>query len=71
MRAHFGKPTQPMGEAWFMSSKRKVYAELQEVPVEKIPQELLRECLFEIASGIKCFGHRDEWDEWFKYLPQL
>ena len=72
MRAHFRKPAQAMGEAWFMSPERRFYNELAEAPIAEITQPLLGECLNAISSGISCFGHRQEWHEWFKYLlPSL
>jgi len=73
MRKHFHKPKLLMGEAWFMGKERRLYTELVDRPFDQIePSELSTEILFEIASGTKCFGHREEWDEWFKYLlPQL
>lgn len=73
MKNHFLKPKQLMGEAWFIGKERRLYHELIDKPFAEIkPSDLSTEILFEIASGTKSFGHREEWDEWFKYLlPQL
>ena len=73
MKNHFLKPKQLMGEAWFIGKERRLYHELIDKPFAEIESsDLSTEILFEIASGTKCFGHREEWDEWFKYLlPQL
>jgi hypothetical protein len=73
MRKHFQKPNYPMGEAWFNTENRRFYTELIEKPFEEIEaSELSTGVLFEISSGTSCFGHREEWDEWFKYLlPNL
>ncbi len=73
MQKHFQKPKYPMGEAWFIGKERRLYTELINKPFTEIePSELSTNVLFEIASGTQCFGHREEWDEWFKYLlPQL
>lgn len=69
MRLHFHKPNYPMGEAWFMGEERRLYTELlNENPLEKIKTTDLSSILFEISSGTSCFGHQEEWDEWFKYL---
>ncbi|MBW4580572.1 MAG: hypothetical protein KME42_13495 [Tildeniella nuda ZEHNDER 1965/U140] len=68
MQAHFHKPLEPMGEAWFMSEKRRMFHELMEQPIEQVPVKILSKALTEISSGTCCFGHRDEWDQWFKYL---
>lgn len=68
MQVHFHKPLEPMGEAWFMSEQRRMFHELMEQPIEQVPVKVLSKALTEISSGICCFGHRDEWDQWFKYL---
>ena len=73
MRAHFPKPTCLMGEAWFIGEERRLYPELNTredfAAIETIDLSLI---IFEISSGTKCFGHLEEWDEWFKYLlPDL
>ncbi|MGG6298333.1 hypothetical protein ACQ4M4_28540 [Leptolyngbya sp. AN02str] len=68
MKAHFHKPSEPMGEAWFMGEQRRMFYEFIEQPIEEVPVEILSEALTEMSSGICCFGHRYEWDQWFKYL---
>jgi hypothetical protein len=71
MRAHFTKPSEPMGEAWFLSEERYIYTGLAERPLSETTTEELCNVLWEI-SGTSSFGRRDEWDEWFKYLlPEL
>ena len=65
------KPLKPMGEAWFMGEKRKIFTEL-EGDVSELPVRLLQEILGEIGSGVHSFGHLDEWREWLDYLlPHL
>jgi hypothetical protein len=72
MRVYFRKPSQPMGEAWFMSTERYQFTELSEKPLAEVDMYELQRCLFEIASGTSSFGHRAEWDEWFRFLlPDL
>ena len=68
MRAHFPKPSEPMGEAWFMGEERRLHTELAERPVAEHDLLYLSHCLFEITSGTTSFGRRDEWEEWFRYL---
>lgn len=68
MRNHFHKPPYPMGEAWFNTKERRLYTELIDQPFENIKNSDLVNILFEISSGTKAFGHRDDWDEWFKFL---
>ena len=73
IRAHVRKPAEPLGEAWFMGESRKMYDEL-ELPnaVKELDVLDLSEILCQISSGTSCFGHLDEWDDWFKYmLPDL
>lgn len=62
-----------MGEAWFMSKERRMYTELDDPDaVKEMDLVDLSMLLFEISSGTNCFGHLDEWDEWFRYLlPDL
>ena len=68
MRAHFPKPSEPMGEAWFMGVERRLYTELAETPVAEANRFDLSHCLFELTSGTTSFGRRAEWEEWFRYL---
>ncbi len=67
MRMQAPKPDYPMGEAWFMGEKRRMFTEL-EGDVEQIPVNLLQEALSEIGSGISAFGYLEEWEVWFDYL---
>lgn len=72
MRAHFPKPSEPMGEAWFMSKERYLYTSLQEGPLVDVSPGELVNVLWEITSGTGSFGRMEEWDAWFKYLlPDL
>lgn len=72
MRAHFTKPSEPMGEAWFLSEERYLYTELLETPLSEKSADELINVLWEITSGTGSFGRMEEWDEWFKYLlPDL
>jgi hypothetical protein len=69
MRAHFPKPKEPAGEGWFIGKKRRMYTELIDAPLAEVdPKFLSMEVLFEIASGTMAFGHRDEWEDWFRFL---
>lgn len=61
-----------MGEAWFMSTERFLYNELMGQDPGKLSTDYLKRVLWEIASGTKCFGHLEEWDDWFQFLlPSL
>lgn len=73
MRAHFHKPDYLMGEAWFIGKNRRLYSELNtRDSFAKIKPTDLSLIISEISSGTNSFGHRKEWDEWFKYLlPDL
>jgi hypothetical protein len=68
MREQIKKPEEPMGEAWFISEKRLLYSEMMEEDPLKLSDRYLKDVLWEIASGTKCFGHLEEWDHWFQFL---
>jgi hypothetical protein len=72
MRAHFPRPNEPMGEAWFISKERFFYTRLADEPVADVDADYLHNCLFEITSGTNSFGRREEWEQWFRFLlPDL
>lgn len=72
MRAYLPQPKAPMGEAWFMGDERKLHRELFAVGAAKLDLLDLNSALWDIASGTQCFGHREEWDAWLRYmLPDL
>jgi hypothetical protein len=55
-----------------MSKERKLYPELMGVPPSSLRLEQLHTCLWDIASGTSCFGHMEEWEQWYRYLlPEL
>jgi hypothetical protein len=64
----FRRPPTPMGEAWFMSEKRKMYDGLMAPDPHSWSEDELSEALYDIGSGPFCFGHMDEWSRWFPYL---
>lgn len=67
LKEHTQKPKQPMGEAWFMGDDRRMFDELLG-DIESLDIEVLLSALREIVSGNSCFGHFDEWLDWFDYL---
>ncbi len=67
LRQHFPRPREPMGEAWFMGSSRRMFGELQGDIARLSPREL-QGPLTEIASGTSCFGPRQEWTDWYHHL---
>jgi hypothetical protein len=73
MRERFKKPSVLMGEAWFNSLDRRMYPELNDDSVfQNLGPIKVSQILFEISSGTSCFGHMEEWDDWFRYLlPDL
>ncbi len=61
-----------MGEAWFMSEERKLFADLADRDPAEINAHDLSHALLEITSGISSFGPLEEWRSWFHYLlPRL
>lgn len=68
LKSRFARPTQAMGEAWFMGEQRTIYDWLLEEDAVERPIEDLQAVLEEIASGLTNFGHADVWAEWYGYL---
>jgi hypothetical protein len=64
----FPRPTTPMGEAWFMSSERKMFDHLLDQDAEKLPFPQFGHALEEIASGTVNLIWLQEWYDWFHYL---
>src|SRR5262249_31914372 len=72
MRRAFRKPLRPMGEAWFMGSRRFTFDRFVRIPIGQIPIAEFGSFLFEITSGLASFGAREEWSSWFAFaLPDL
>ena len=68
LRDAFPPPNSPMGEAWFMGERRKMFTQLQG-DLNLVAALDLREALVEIASGTSSFGQMsDEWPDWFHHL---
>jgi hypothetical protein len=67
MRTNFKRPEAPMGEAWFMSDKRRMYDELLGDIDALSPDELQRP-LADITTGLSCFGPLKEWTDWYHFL---
>lgn len=56
-----------MGEAWFMGDARRMFTEL-EGELSALGVDKLQAPLEEIASGVRSFGPRQEWHDWYHYL---
>ncbi len=67
LRAHFPRPAEPLGEAWFMGEDRRVFPELLGKLGEMSTRDL-QDALAEIATGISAFGPMEEWRDWYHYL---
>jgi hypothetical protein len=67
LRTHFRRPSEPMGEAWFMGEQRKMFGELQG-DLDRLPVTSLQDALVEIASGTSSFGEMVEWTDWYHHL---
>jgi hypothetical protein len=67
IRSHFGRPKEPMGEAWFMGEERRLFHELKG-DLLGLNAYALQEPLEEIASGTSSFGPHKEWNDWYHYL---
>lgn len=71
LRERYPRPTQPMGKAWFIGETRKMYPEMLDCEAPQL--ENVNQYLFEILSGVKCFGTLDfepryVWESWFLYF---
>lgn len=64
---HFHKPSEPMGEAWFMGDERQMFPELLG-DLDAVSAYDLQKPLIEIASGTSSFGPMREWHIWYHYL---
>lgn len=72
LRAHGPRPSEPIGEPWFMGPTRAMHDELLRQPGGRADARVLASALWDIASGTTSFGHRREWDSWFDHLlPDL
>jgi hypothetical protein len=67
LRSALPRPKSPMGEAWFMGEKRRMFTELMG-DLTALPTDDLIKPLVEIATGTGSFGPRKEWSDWFHYL---
>lgn len=67
LRAHFPRPAEPMGEAWFMGDERRMFRELLG-NLDEITTRDLQEPLAEIATGTSSIGPMEEWTDWYHYL---
>ena len=67
LQERFAKPSEPMGEAWFMGDEREMFPELLG-DLREISAYDLQKPLVEIASGTSSFGPMREWNLWYHYL---
>src|SRR6516162_3044560 len=67
LKIHFKRPKEPMGEAWFMGERRRLFDNLQG-DLSLLSTRDLQEPLEEIASGTSSFGPMAEWHSWYHYL---
>lgn len=67
MQDTFRRPTEHMGEAWFMGTERRMFPELAG-QLSALSCEELQRPLEEIGSGTSCFGPLPEWTDWYHYL---
>ena len=67
LRSRVPRPNEPMGEAWFMGTERRIFHEL-EGNIAELSAWDLQTSLTEIASGTSSFGPYAEWNAWYHYL---
>jgi hypothetical protein len=72
MRQSFPRPAEPPPVAWFLSEIQKYHTEIAALGGNAVSLPALDAFLFDVASGIKNFGHLEAWDQWFQHLlPDL
>jgi hypothetical protein len=67
------RPSQPMGEAWFMGDERRMFTHLLECEATELSVSEVYDCFFEMLGGVRSFGTLDflprrEWESWFPYF---
>lgn len=67
LRSHFHRPSEPMGEAWFMGEHRRMFDELLG-DIGALSTHELKHVLDEISSGTGSFGPQAEWHDWYHHL---
>ncbi len=67
LKSHFPRPKEPMGEAWFMGTERRIFHEL-EGNIAELSARDLQAPLAEIATGTSSFGPYAEWSAWRGFL---
>ena len=71
LRHRYPRPSQPMGEAWFMGKERGTFGELPKREAVDLSWSELSFPLFEAMTGAQNFGdlkqERNEWESWFFY----
>ncbi len=67
LRAAFPQPSEPMGEAWFMGARRRMFTNLQG-DLDLVTAAELEKAFSEIASGTGSFGRFEEWSDWFHHM---
>lgn len=69
MKAHFPRPATDPPEAWFMSHPQVYHSGLLEALIAVPPNVRdVEHFLEDVGRGIKIFGRRQEWVEWFHFL---
>jgi hypothetical protein len=68
LAARFPKPSEPLGEAWFMSETRYLYDELNIGGIEAVSDEYLSGAFDEMVGGMTSFYEMDVWAQWYAYI---
>lgn len=68
LAGRFHKPSEPLGEAWFMGETRLMYDDLNAGGIEATSNASLDKYLNELPSAIWCFPRVRQWEAWYAYL---
>ena len=68
LMSRFGKPSVPLGEAWFMGETRLLFDNLNALGFEGASESEVGRAVEELVSGLAYFPGVTAWPEWYGYL---
>jgi hypothetical protein len=68
LMSRFGKPSVPLGEAWFMGETRLLFDNLNALGFEGTSEGEVGRAVEELVSGLAYFPGVTAWPEWYGYL---
>src|SRR4051812_13409560 len=68
LKQNFKKPSTDPHEAWFNAPLPRYYSGLLEALTTAPDLSYVERYLFDVSAGLRNFGRREEWVEWFLFL---